>query len=127
MKGRKKAAPAPVPAPPTPPAPAASNDSGYRLQGVAGVLEGRRFALPASGQLILGRDPNRCTVVLPANTAGVSGCHCAVWVENGELFLKDMGSTHGTFVTPGSRLAGGQAFWLGSQAQTFVVAERRPG
>ena len=135
VKGRKKAAPAPVPAPPTPPAPAASNDSGYRLQGVAGVLEGRRFALPASGQLILGRDPNRCTVVLPANTAGVSGCHCAVWVENGELFLKDMGSTHGTFVTPGSRLAGGQAirirpgeaFWLGSQAQTFVVAERRPG
>ncbi len=135
VKGRKKAAPAPVPTPPTPPAPAASNDSGYRLQGVAGVLEGRRFALPASGQLILGRDPNRCTVVLPANTAGVSGCHCAVWVENGELFLKDMGSTHGTFVTPGSRLAGGQAirirpgeaFWLGSQAQTFVVAERRPG
>ena len=130
VKKRKKAAPA------TPPAKAPSaNDSGYRLQGVAGALEGRRFALPSSGQLILGRDPARCTVTLPTTTAGVSGCHCAVWVENGELYLKDMGSTHGTFVSPGSRLSGGQtirlrpgeAFWLGGQAQTFVVAERRPG
>ena len=133
---RKKPAPVPV-APPVPSVPSspAPRDSGYRLQGVAGALEGKRYAIPASGQLILGRDPARCTVTVPATTAGVSGCHCAVWVENGELYLKDMGSTHGTFVSPGSRLSGGQtirlrpgeAFWLGGQAQTFVVAERRPG
>lgn len=129
VKKRKKGAP-------VPPAPApAAHDSGYRLQGVAGALEGKRYAIPASGQLILGRDPARCTVTMPPDTAGVSGCHCAVWVENGEIYLKDMGSTHGTFVSPGSRLTGGQAirirpgeaFWLGSQAQTLVVAQRRPG
>ena len=59
----------------------------------------------------------------------------AAGVENGELSLTDMGSPHGTFVSPGSRLSDGQtirlrpgeAFWLGGQAQTFVVAERRPG
>lgn len=133
---RKKPAPGAV----APPASSVSSspaphDSGYRLQGVAGALEGKRYAIPASGQLILGRDPARCTVTMPSGTAGVSACHCAVWVENGELYLKDLGSTHGTFVSPGSRLGGGQAirirpgeaFWLGSQAQTFVVAERRPG
>ena len=136
---RKKAVPVavapPAPSVPSVPSSPALRDSGYRLQGVAGALEGKRYAIPASGQLILGRDPARCTVTMPSGTAGVSACHCAVWVENGELYLKDLGSTHGTFVSPGSRLGGGQAirirpgeaFWLGSQAQTFVVAERRPG
>ena len=115
--------------------PAESLDSGFRLQGVAGALEGKRFAIPRSGQLTLGRDPARCTVTLPADTAGVSGLHCAIWLEESGICLKDLGSTHGTFVSPGSRLAGGQAvlvrpgevFWLGSQAQSFVIAERRQG
>ena len=119
---------------PPPPAPV-SSDSGFRIQGVAGALEGKRFRIDKTGQVVLGRDPQRCGVVFPADTPGVSGRHCAVWFEDGGVFLKDLGSTHGTFVTPGSRLASeqairirpGEVFWLGSQAQSFVIAERRQG
>ena len=113
---------------------AASGDSGYRIQGVSGVLEGKRFLISSQGPVILGRDPERCGVVFPADTPGVSGRHCAVWFDNGSVYIKDLGSTHGTFLTPGRRLAAnqavqvrpGEAFFLGSQEQSFVIAERRP-
>lgn len=112
---------------------APSGDSGFRVQGVAGALEGKRTLIPATGSLVIGRNPQTCGVVLPENTAGVSGRHCALWVEKGEVWLKDLGSTHGTFVAPGSRLAAeqpvklkeGDLFWLGSEAQSFVVAKKR--
>lgn len=113
---------------------AASGDSGYRIQGVSGVLEGKRFLISSQGPVILGRDPERCGVVFPADTPGVSGRHCAVWLENGSVYIKDLGSTHGTFLAPGRRLAAdqavqvrpGEAVFLGSQEQSFVIAERRP-
>lgn len=130
----KKPEPQPVipdgakPVPPSNP-----NDSGYRVQGVSGALEGKRYMITRNGTLTLGRDPQRCNVVLPNNTPGVSGCHCSVWLDGDKVMLKDEGSTHGTFLNPGRRLAGGQAvqllpgevFSLGSQEQSFVIAERR--
>ena len=110
-----------------------ANDSGFRIQGVAGALEGRRYLIGRTGSVILGRDPAQCGVVFPSDTPGVSSRHCAVWFENGGVYLKDLGSTHGTFLAPGRRLAGeqtvrlmpGDVFFLGSQSQSFVIAERR--
>lgn len=129
---KKKAAPEPLPQPQPEPAPDPS-DSGYRIQGVSGALEGRRYRIPASGSILLGRDESQCGVVFPTDTPGVSGRHCAVWFENGTVYLKDLGSSHGTFLSPGSRLAAQQAvrlmpgnvFFLGSQEQSFVLTERR--
>ena len=126
----------PSPEPPLPPKPAPApdpSDSGFRIQGISGALEGRRYRISSSGPVILGRDESRCGVVFPANTPGVSGRHCAVWFENGTVYLKDLGSSHGTFLEPGRRLAAeqampvkpGEAFYLGSRNQSFVIAERR--
>lgn len=113
---------------------AGSNDSGYRIQGVSGALEGKRFRINKQEAVILGRSPEQCGVVFPANTPGVSGRHCAVWSENNCVYIKDLGSSHGTFLAPGRRLAAeqavqilpGEVFFLGSQEQSFVIAERRP-
>ena len=95
---------------------------GFRIQGVSGALEGKRFLLPVGSPVTIGRDPKQCGVVFPPNTPGVSGKHCAVWVDQGRVYLKDLGSTHGTYLSQGSKLAPGQAmalapgesFWLGS-------------
>ncbi|MGM9619736.1 MAG: trypsin-like peptidase domain-containing protein [Oscillospiraceae bacterium] len=126
----QKAAPA-VPASASAPA---SGDSGFRIQGVSGALEDKRFMIGRRDAVILGRDPQQCGVVFPANTPGVSARHCAVWYEDGCVYIKDLGSSHGTFLAPGRRLAAeqavqlrpGEAFFLGSQEQSFVIAERRP-
>ena len=131
-KGMEEA-PSPGPAPVPVPRPAAEGDSGFRIQGVSGALEGKRFLLPAGSPVTIGRDPKQCGVVFPPNTPGVSGKHCAVWVDQGRVYLKDLGSTHGTYLSQGSKLAPGQAmalapgesFWLGSPQESFVIAERR--
>lgn len=131
---KKKAAPEPLPQPqPEPVLAPDPSDSGYRIQGVSGALEGRCYRIPASGSILLGRDESQCGVVFPTDTPGVSGRHCAVWFENGTVYLKDLGSSHGTFLSPGSRLAAqqtvrlmpGNVFFLGSQEQSFVLTERR--
>ena len=131
-KGMEKT-PSPGPAPVPVPQPAAEGDSGFRIQGVSGALEGKRFLLPAGSPVTIGRDPKQCGVVFPPNTPGVSGKHCAVWVDQGRVYLKDLGSTHGTYLSQGSKLAPGQAmalapgesFCLGSPQESFVIAERR--
>lgn len=128
----QSSAPAPNPVP-TPQPGLAPSDSGFRIQGVSGALEGRRYRVPKSGSIILGRDESQCGVAFPDNTPGVSARHCAVWFENGSVYLKDLGSSHGTFLDPGRRLAAeqavrltlGEAFYLGSQSQGFVLTERR--
>lgn len=123
---------APVPAPALAPSAPAAQDSGYRLQGVSGALAGRRFMVRLDGPLVLGRSPKECNVTFPADTAGVSGRHCEVWCEEGRIYMKDLGSSHGTYLATGARLSAGQpmelrpgeSFWLGSQNETMVVAQK---
>lgn len=118
------------------PAPASrssnSDDSGYRLQGLSGVLEGRRFMIRKNSPLTIGRNSEICNVVFPAATAGISGKHCQVWYDGGKIWIKDLGSSHGTFLTAGERLSAGQAvqikpgerFSLGSGAESFVLTQK---
>jgi len=65
-----------------------------------GELTGMEIPL-ASGRIVLGRDLSRANLIL--TNARVSGAHCAVWVENGRVFVGDLGSTNGTFLD-GERL-----------------------
>lgn len=148
---KKKAAPAPVPAAsapasaPTPvmataaaprvsvSAPAAqaiAGDSGLRFQGVSGVFTGKRFAI--TGQVKIGRDPAKNDFVYPAGTEGISSVHCVLVYQDGQLYLQDLGSTYGTFVNGGQRLAANQAvmlqpgdkFNLGSEKECFVITRK---
>lgn len=64
---------------------------------------------------------------------GVSGKHCAVWYKHGKIFLQDLGSKHGTYILPGTRLQSNQSievkvgdgFYLGSTQESFVITERQ--
>ena len=85
------------------------NDSGYRIVGNAGVLAGRRLQVPAADALIFGRNAQNCNVVFPSGTPGVSGVHCKLRVQNGAVYLTDMGSSNGTYLSNGQRLTPNQA------------------
>ena len=65
----------------------------------AGVLL-RAFALGESREVIVGRDET-CDVRILAKS--VSREHCAIEQEGADLFLRDLGSSGGTFVN-GSRV-----------------------
>ena len=134
MKSKKKApAPAPVYNSVTKPASApvvAAVDTRPRLQGVSGVFAGQRFSI--DGSVRIGRDPARNDLVYPADTQGISGVHCVVMVDGDTIWLKDLGSTYGTFLASGQRLAASEAvrvqigdkFYLGSEKEVFVLAPK---
>lgn len=124
---RKKPVPAAQPISPTGPAvPAIGAVGGLRLQCLSGSFAGRRF--PIEKQVRIGRDPARNDLVYPANAPGVSGAHCVVKAEGGQLWLTDLGSSHGTYLN-GRKLAANQAsplnvgdrFWLGSENEMFQI------
>jgi hypothetical protein len=125
---RQMSAP-PAPAPMPAPGPAVPYTQ-FRLQCVAGVFAGKRF--PIEGSLVLGRDSRKCALVFPSNTHGISGIHCRLEILDGSVWLKDLGSTYGTFLEGGKRLAAGQAirlgigtrFWLGSEKEVFMITPK---
>lgn len=109
-----------------------TGDTGLRLQGIAGVHAGRRYAI--SGPVRLGRDQSRCNIVYPADAQGVSGYHCMVAVKDGQVYVMDLGSTYGTFLANGRRLAAnetvavpvGEVISLGSERESFRI-DRKGG
>lgn len=113
-----------------PPQPVMANDSGYRVQGETGTFAGRRYAV--NGVVCMGRDTQANQVVYPPSAKGISRVHCQVWVKDGQLYLKDVGSSYGTFLGNGQRLAANQAvvlkhgdsFWLGSPNERFVIIQK---
>ena len=60
------------------------------------ILEGPpgRFIVLPNGDLRVGRDGTRCAAVIPE--LQVSGLHATFRIENGDLLLRDEGSTSGT-------------------------------
>lgn len=86
--------------------------SAFRLQCLAGAFKGRRFAL--TGRVRIGRDPSRNDLVFPAGTAGVSGVHCELLIHGGQLSVRDLGSSYGTFVN-------------GNRIRPDQLCELRPG
>lgn len=126
---KKKPVPAPQSAPHAAPAMADADDR-PRLQCLAGAFAGQRYTIENSVRI--GRDPNRNDLVYPPNTQGVSSVHCVVMVDGGQIWLKDLGSTYGTYLASGQRLAANEAvqlkmgdrFWLGSEREVFVIAPK---
>lgn len=133
MKKRSVPAPAPAVVQPTAPAAApamAAVDTRPRLQCLSGAFAGQRFSI--EGSVRIGRDPAKNDLVFPADTQGISSVHCVVVVDGDTIWLKDLGSTYGTFLASGQRLAASEAvqikigdkFWLGSEKEVFVIAPK---
>lgn len=101
---------------------------GRALTGVGGYFQGRRLEL--SGRpVIFGRDVSRCTAVYPPDTKGISGLHCQIVQSGNDVILTDCGSTYGTYLADGRRLApntpcrlnSGDSFYLAEPRNTFRV------
>ena len=135
VRGKKKRVPAPIPTPgPAPrrydPPVSTPADGRPRLQCVSGTFAGQRFSLDNSVRI--GRDPNKNDLVFPAGAQGISGVHCVLMVDGASVWLKDLGSTYGTYLPGGRRLAAneavqlriGEKFYLGSERETFVIAPK---
>lgn len=135
---RKKPSTAPALTPATTPAPAPNPApafrSGLELCGICGVFAGRR--IPVGARMQLGRDPQRCDPVYPAATPGVSGLHCELKYRDGQVLLRDTGSSMGTYLFRGSLhklgpgeeipLQPGDVIYLGSRNEGFTVNTARP-
>lgn len=127
MKNKKgNAAPSPAPA-----AGSAVPEVGVShtasITGIKGVMAGRSF--PVSGSAVIGRNPEKCTICFPVNTQGISGLHCEIR-QNGSVYeIIDRGSSCGTFLGSGQKLAenvptalpSGMYFYLGSTEQLFQI------
>lgn len=91
----------------------------------SGSLPGKRYVI--KGTINIGRADD-CDIIYPADAPGISGHHCQVYVENGTAYVKDLGSSHGTFVD-GRRLSAnqpavlrvGMTVQLGSPRECFQV------
>ncbi|MBQ7706088.1 MAG: FHA domain-containing protein [Selenomonadaceae bacterium] len=120
--GSKKIPPTPNPNPPAPPTPNSNNVS---IVGIAGPLQGSTFSDPQ--RLTIGRDPSTCNVVLPSGTPGVSRRHCILERTANGVFIADVGSTAGTFLSNGQKIPQNQwvqisgEFYLGSVDVKFKI------
>lgn len=111
--------PNPQPVPTPAPAPAQ-----WQIRGMGGVMDGRIFLL--SGTLRLGRSRQN-DVVFPESTAGISGTHCQLSIEHGNVVLRDLQSTYGTYLGNNVKmepqisynLRNGDTFTLAEGGQTF--------
>lgn len=83
--------------------------------------------IPITNGATIGRDKGN-TIVLPADTPGISRNHCRLDVQNGRVILTDLNSTygiliHGKRIPPNTPVAlnVGSSFSLASEQYTFTV------
>lgn len=106
-----------MPVVPTSPAPQ------WQIRGMDGPMAGRIFLLTSTVRI--GRNPQN-EIVFPGNTPGISGNHCQVSIEHGQVVLRDLQSTYGTYMNRmklepqiSYNLQNGDMFVLAENAQTF--------
>ena len=71
-------------------------NSERKLVGISGEYTGARF--PLDEPLILGRMRNSCNVIFSENAKGVSRVHCKIAVDNGQVYVEDLGFFYGVRV-----------------------------
>lgn len=95
--------------------------------GMKGIMANRSFNI--NGNLVIGRNAQKCSVAYPVDTKGVSGVHCEIRQANGGFELIDCGSSNGTYLGNGQKLIpnvpvflpSGTYFYLGSAEQLFQI------
>lgn len=123
-KGKKKASAA---VPQSIPSPAAKISQGAVITGMKGFMANRSFNI--NGSIVLGRNPQKCTVCYPVDSKGISGVHCQIRQTANGYEIMDLGSSNGTFLGSGERLTpnvpvfipDGTFFYLGSAEQLFQI------
>ena len=93
----------------------------------SGALAGHApFELKA--RTTIGREKAHPDIAFPDNTPGVSGQHCTVTIENGQVKVCDNNSSYGTWIDnvklqPGVPMVmhRGQRLYLGSKREVFIL------
>jgi pSer/pThr/pTyr-binding forkhead associated (FHA) protein len=104
------------------------------LLGVKGEYQGRAVEI-GEKEVVMGRDPGSCQLVLWRSSSDVSKRHCSLRYDKtiGAFVIEDLSSTNGTFVVSGAgpeqikahtlrRLKPGDRFFLGDPEVLFEVA-----
>ena len=65
---------------------------------LTGTMAGKSVQLKKNVPVVIGRDPNRCQIVYPKDTAGVSSVHCTITYDGNQVTVADNGSSYGTIV-----------------------------
>ena len=104
-KGKKKKQPAPTPAPAKPAEPAKAAIT--PLIRSMSVQHGGMVVQLHHQPIQVGRDSATCRLVFREDTPGVSSRHCQIYFdEQNQVFVvTDLGSTYGTFLAGGQRIA----------------------
>lgn len=97
------------------------------LVGISGFYEGQK--IPIDGEIIIGRDSERCSLIYPADTKGVSSVHCKVVLDKFGIGVVDLNSTCGTYRMNGNRIKSGEiqylkvgdGFYIGEKKNTFLI------
>nr|AGS51975.1 serine protease DegP/HtrA do-like protein [uncultured bacterium contig00006] len=97
------------------------------IRGLSGYFANRSFDI--GQRLLVGRDSGSCAVAFPLDAAGVSGVHCELTFDGAVVYLRDLGSSYGTFLADGGRLEAktpyrlttGARFYVGSADNTFEL------
>ena len=96
------------------------------IRGTGGQYNTMSFPVP--DRALVGRDPERCSIVFAAHTNGVSALHCEITRVDTGLQICDRGSSYGTFlgetkltVNVPVDIKPGDTFYLGDKRNSFVV------
>jgi len=118
-----------IPEPPPYVPPVVAKPAKPSLRGLGGQYSGT--SIPIENATVLGRDPHTANVVFTSEADSISKRHCSIrWDTSRSFFvLEDLGSTNGTFLASGERLAPGQPrdlkagsrFYLGDQKNQFEL------
>lgn len=103
------------------------NSDGAVIVCEKGILKGRVF--PIGSGVIMGRNTEKCGVCFPVETKGISGVHCEIRKTPKGFEIIDRGSSYGTSLGNGQKLApnspvylpDGTYFTLGSAEQLFQI------
>lgn len=97
-----------------------------KLQCISGIHAGVSFVITKK-EITVGTDAS-CNLAYPMTVSTVDKMHCKLIVQNGGLYLADLGSRYGTFLNnnklklgTGYLLNKGDVFYIGSPEQKFVV------
>ncbi len=98
------------------------------LIGVEGALKDKRFTIEKGTAVYIGRDRNKCVVLFPDKTPGVSNLHCKISFDGKTATITDLNSSYGTSVdgkklTPNtpSTLHRGLSIDIGSKSNRFTL------
>lgn len=108
----------------TSPVPICKECRRFGIIGISGYYENKVFSME-SGKLVIGRNYKACNIIYPEDTAGISGIHCEIGYDPSinRCVLMDKGSTYGTFLSSGEKLAAGRQYYLSLHDSFYLASE----